>query len=97
LDEKSLRVPFFMPLLIGPPATLLGGTLGFPWLGGIVALGGTFVVVQDALKMQPASRWLTCKACLLSLVFCLFWLAVAAGLVAGLDALFEEESPFEIG
>jgi len=56
MPYDSLKVPFFIPLLIGPPATLACGTLGHAWIGLLVAVAGTFYVVRDALHYPAPTR-----------------------------------------
>jgi hypothetical protein len=85
----SLKVAFFMPLLLGPPGVILGGFLGIPWLGLIVAFAGTSIVARDNIHAR-SERLRTGAALATAMVFVFCWTFIACAVVTGLIMLFPD-------
>jgi hypothetical protein len=90
--RDALWVPFFIPILIGPPAAIVGELFGWGWLGLAVALGGTFMVVQDALRSQGTIRLAWLRSSGLAVMFCAIWIAIGWGVLAGVAALIPQDA-----
>ena len=77
--------------MIGPPVTLVTGTLGFGWLGLLITVGGTFYVVRDALRLpSPVRRNVSSLG--LAVLFCATWLAIGVGILAMCVALLPPDA-----
>ena len=88
---SSLRLPFFIPLLIGPASTLVMATLSTGWVGPIITLGGTFWVTRDSIQSSsPTLRNMSAFG--LAILFCAFWITVVYCVLAGVAALLPPDS-----
>jgi hypothetical protein len=90
-NRETLWLPLFIPLFIGPPAALASALLEVVWLGPVVAVTGTFLVIQDALMSRVSCRWLHVRAAGLAVLFCAIWILVVCGAITTFVALVAPE------